>query len=331
MSSQQCLKVVFAGTPAFASTSLAALLASRHEVVGVYTQPDRPAGRGRKLKPSPVKTLALEHQLPVRQPARLGAHAVDSLRALGADVMVVAAYGLLLPPAVLELPTAGCINVHASLLPRWRGAAPIQQAILAGDTDTGVSIMQMDAGLDTGDVLLTRTIPIADDTAAGVHDRLAELGAAALLEVLDQIGTDRLTASPQDEALATYAPRLHKHEAWLDWNHSAVELWRKVRAFDPWPVACTLLHEERMRVWSATPIDATADAAPGVVVADSRTGIDVATRDGLLRITRLQLPGARPVSAADLINARGTLRGTQLGATATPTGTDKDDPGAAQV
>ncbi len=248
------LRVVFAGTPDFAASSLAAVLDSEHEVVAVYTQPDRPAGRGRKLTPSPVKQLAQGHGLPVYQPASLkDADAQAELAALNADVMVVVAYGLLLPQAVLDTPRLGCINVHASLLPRWRGAAPIQRAIEAGDSASGVTIMQMDAGLDTGAMLYEVRTPITSRTTGGdLHDRLAIQGANALVNVLDQLDSDSLEATPQPEEGVTYAAKLSKAEAELDFTQSAEQLARKIRAFNPWPVAWCTLGNDRLRLLMAS-------------------------------------------------------------------------------
>ncbi len=302
------LRVIYAGTPDFAVPALQALLDSRHEVVAVYTQPDRPAGRGRKLKAGPVKALAVDHGVPVEQPASLkDAQAQSALAAYRADVMVVAAYGLLLPQAVLDTPRLGCINIHASLLPRWRGAAPIQRAILAGDAQSGVTIMQMDAGLDTGAMLLKRACPIeAADSAQDLHDRLAQMGAGALLEVLEGLGAG-IHGEAQDASQAVYAPKLQKSEAELDWSEGARQLVRQVHAFNPWPVAQTRFQGEPLRIWDAEAVDVPVTADPGQVLTESAAGIDVATGQGILRITRLQLPGGRPLSVREFLNARSLL------------------------
>ncbi len=312
------LKIIFAGTPEFAAVALNALLEEgRHEIRAVYTQPDRPAGRGRKLRASPVKEMALAHGLPLRQPSTLKEPEQQrSLRELGVDLMVVVAYGLLLPPPVLDAPRLGCINIHASLLPRWRGAAPIQRAILAGDRETGVSIMQMDEGLDTGPVLHRVVTPIhPGDTAGTLHDRLASLGAQALLDTLDRIMEGSARPVPQEEAAATYAPKIEKQEAVLDWNASAEELDRRVRAFNPWPVAQTTWKGKVLRIWQAEPLAEMPDAPAGTVVRAGKEGIDVATGNGMLRITRLQGAGGKPLDAAAFLNGHPALRhsGTVLG------------------
>jgi methionyl-tRNA formyltransferase len=308
------LRIVYAGTPEFAVPALKALIESRHEVAAVYTQPDRPAGRGRKLTPGRVKRVALEHGIAVEQPERLKpADVQERLRGYAPDVMVVAAYGLILPKAVLEIPVHGCLNIHASLLPRWRGAAPIQRAILAGDAETGVTLMQMAPGLDTGDILMKARTPIgATDTAQALHDRLAEQGAELLIQGLDALTRGRLRPEPQDESLATYAGKLSKAEAQLDWFLAAATLDRQVRAFNPWPVAFTHLDDEPLRIWQARPEASPVTAPPGTVVAEGPEGIDVATGDGLLRLTRVQFPGGRPLGAREVLNSR-SLLGKRLG------------------
>lgn len=317
--------LVFAGTPEFAATVLAALLASPHRVLAVYTQPDRPAGRGRRTTASPVKRLAMAQDLPVEQPRSLaGGDARRVLAGYEADAMIVAAYGLLLPPAILETPRLGCINVHASLLPRWRGAAPVQHAILAGDRETGISIMQMDAGLDTGPVLMRAACPIRDDDTAGdLQDRLAELGAATLVEALAGLATGALHPEPQDESLATHAGRIAKADGLMDWTLPAVELARRVRAFNPWPVAYTLLPAtggkgpgERLRIWTAEALAEDDGAPPGTVLASGTRGIHVATGRGTLRILTLQATGKRVMDSRDYLNARALAPGTVLGAAA---------------
>lgn len=306
------LKVIFAGTPEFAAVALKALLGSRHQVIAAYTQPDRPAGRGRKLTASPVKQLAQEHNIPVYQPERLrGEEEQQQLRDLGADIMVVVAYGLILPKAVLDTPRLGCINIHASLLPRWRGAAPIQRAILAGDEQSGVTIMQMDVGLDTGDMLVIEPTPISrSDTAATLHDRLAEIGARTVITALEQLQNGAAKPVAQDESQACYAHKLSKEEAQLDWSRPAIELERQVRAFNPWPVAQSNYEGEVVRVWQARALDGASsnDAAPGNIIAATKEGIAVATGAGVLRLEQVQLPGGRPLAAVDLLNARKSLK-----------------------
>ena len=298
------MNIVFAGTPEFALPCLDAIAASSHRLTGVLTQPDRPAGRGRKLAASPVKQRALELGVPVQQPLSLKkADAFDALAALEPDLMVVVAYGLLLPKKVLALPRYGCINVHASLLPRWRGAAPIARAILAGDSETGVTLMQMDAGLDTGAMLARRAVAIDSDTTAGdLHDQLAALGAAELSTLLGRI-EQGVSGEPQDDAQACYAHRLDKGEAAIDWRQRADEIARAVRAFVPWPVAHARLDGQPVRFWRATTASG-ASAEPGTVVAASAKGIDIATGAGTLRVTELQLPGKKRMDAAAAVNGR---------------------------
>jgi methionyl-tRNA formyltransferase len=298
------LRLVFAGTPEFAAEHLKALLGSRHQVIAVYTQPDRPAGRGQKLMPSPVKQLAVEHGIPVLQPPTLRDPAAqDELKALGADLMVVVAYGLILPQVVLDTPRLGCINSHASLLPRWRGAAPIQRAVQAGDTESGVTVMQMEAGLDTGPMLFKVTTPIsAQDTGGSLHDRLAQMGPEAVLEAIEGLAAGTLKGEVQDDAQANYAHKLNKDEARLDWSRPAVELERLVRAFNPWPICHSTLDGEPLKVLAAALGDG--KGQPGQILAASKDGLTVACGDGALRLTRLQLPGGKPLNFADLFNSR---------------------------
>ncbi len=302
----ESLRIIFAGTPDFAARHLDALFASEHQVVGVFTQPDRPAGRGKKLMPSPVKALAQEKGIPVFQPASLRPEENQQLVAnLNADVMVVVAYGLILPKAVLAMPRLGCINVHGSLLPRWRGAAPIQRALWAGDAETGVTIMQMDVGLDTGDMLYKLACPItAQDTSATLYDRLAELGPEGLLATLTQLASNQARAEKQDEAQATYAEKLSKEEARLDWSLSAAQLERCIRAFTPWPVSYFTVGEQPVKVWQASVIDAPVGAEPGTILEASKQGIQIATADGVLNLEILQPAGKKPMAARDLLNSR---------------------------
>ncbi len=317
------MNVIFAGTPPFAATALQAILDAGHQVVAVYTQPDRPAGRGQKLTASAVKTLALAHGLPVQQPLHFkaatpeGETARAQLQALcqhhAATVMVVAAYGLILPQAVLDMPTHGCLNIHASLLPRWRGAAPIQRAILGGDDQTGITIMQMARGLDTGDLLHTLVTPIeADDTAITLHDRLAHLGAQAILEVLKDVPQHQAQARAQDDAHSTYAHKLEKSAGRIDWWRPASHIDRQIRALTGWPVAFTALADDpalTLRVWSARlGVQATAqstNAAPGTVVGIDRQGVQVQCGDGhTLHLTGLQWPGGKALNAVQILQAQ---------------------------
>ncbi|WP_164146894.1 methionyl-tRNA formyltransferase [Stenotrophomonas maltophilia] len=304
------MRIVFAGTPEFAVSSLRAA-ARHHEVVAVYTQPDRPAGRGRGLAPSPVKLEAVARGIPVYQPESLkDAAAQQQLRDLQPDLMVVVAYGLILPKAVLAIPTHGCWNVHASLLPRWRGAAPIQRAIQAGDAKTGVCLMQMEAGLDTGPVLLHQELPIAaTDTGGQLHDKLAELGAQVLSDGLGLLRAGiKPIARPQPEQGVTYAHKLDKAEARLDWAQDAGALARTVLAFNPWPIAEATLAGERVRIHGAVALEADHGQAPGTVLAAGRDGIDIACGQGALRLRVLQREGGKAITAADYLNARRDLR-----------------------
>ncbi len=298
------LRIVFAGTPEFAAAHLQALLQAGLNVVAVYSQPDRPAGRGHKLTPSAVKQLALQHDLPVYQPQTLRTpEAQTELAALQPDLLVVVAYGLILPQAVLDIPRLGCINSHASLLPRWRGAAPIQRAIEAGDAETGVTVMRMEAGLDTGPMLLKSRTPIsAGDTGGSLHDRLAGLGPQAVLEAIDGLAAGTLQGEVQDDSLATYAHKLDKTDARIDWSRPAHELANMIRAFNPWPLAHARWQEQPLKVWAAE-VEA-GRGQPGEILDCSKQGLLVACGEQALRLTRLQLPGGKPLAFADLYNAR---------------------------
>ncbi|MFP9469616.1 methionyl-tRNA formyltransferase [Pectobacterium brasiliense] len=300
------LRIIFAGTPDFAARHLDALLSSGHEVVGVFTQPDRPAGRGNKLTPSPVKILAEQHNIPVFQPKSLRPEENQAMvQALNADVMVVVAYGLILPQPVLSMPRLGCINVHGSLLPLWRGAAPIQRALWAGDRETGVTIMQMDVGLDTGAMLHKISCPILpQDTSATLYDKLAELGPRGLLETLEQLADGSAVAETQNDALATYAEKLSKEEARLNWQLSAEQLERCIRAFNPWPVSYFIVDEQPVKVWKAEVIAKAHGSEPGTILQADKQGIQVATADGILNIQELQPAGKKVMAAQDLLNSR---------------------------
>ncbi|MEN0582099.1 methionyl-tRNA formyltransferase [Phytobacter palmae] len=300
------LRIIFAGTPDFAARHLDALLSSDHEIVGVFTQPDRPAGRGKKLMPSPVKVLAEEKGIPVFQPVSLRPQGNQQLVAdLQADVMVVVAYGLILPKAVLEMPRLGCLNVHGSLLPRWRGAAPIQRSLWAGDTETGVTIMQMDVGLDTGDMLYKLSCPItAEDTSATLYDKLAQLGPQGLLVTLTQIANGTATPTVQDETQVTYAEKLSKEEALLDWSLPAVQLERCIRAFNPWPMSYFVIDDQPVKVWKASVINTQAKAEPGTIIEANKQGIQIATAEGILNLESLQPAGKKAMNTQDLLNSR---------------------------
>ncbi|UVL61707.1 methionyl-tRNA formyltransferase [Pseudomonas sp. B21-032] len=298
------MRIVFAGTPEFAAEHLKALIASPYEVVAVYTQPDRPAGRGQKLMPSAVKQLAVDNAIAVLQPATLrNAEAQAELAALKPDLMVVVAYGLILPQAVLDIPRLGCINSHASLLPRWRGAAPIQRAVEAGDSESGVTVMRMEAGLDTGPMLLKVSTPIStSDTGGSLHDRLAEMGPPAVLEAVAGLAAGTLQGEVQDDSLATYAHKLNKDEARLDWSRPAVELERLIRAFNPWPICHSTLNGEALKVLGANL--STGSGNPGEILSASKDGLIVACGEQALCLTHLQLPGGKALNFSDLFNSR---------------------------
>ncbi|WP_261903346.1 methionyl-tRNA formyltransferase [Vibrio fortis] len=312
----QSLRIVFAGTPDFAARHLAALLSSEHEVIAVYTQPDRPAGRGKKLTASPVKNIALEHDIPVYQPENFKSdEAKQELADLNADIMVVVAYGLLLPQVVLDTPRLGCINVHGSILPRWRGAAPIQRSIWAGDAETGVTIMQMDIGLDTGDMLSIATLPIeATDTSASMYEKLAGLGPDALVECLADIAAGKAVAEKQDDELANYAKKLSKEEARINWSDDAAHIERCVRAFNPWPMSHFEAAENSIKVWQSRVAEQTTDKPAGTILQADKTGIYVATGQGVLVLEQLQVPGKKAMSVQDILNSRASWFevGTQL-------------------
>ena len=300
-------RIIFAGTPQFSVPSLLAILNAQHNVCAVYTQPDRKAGRGRKLQSSPVKIVALEHGIDVYQPPTLKNDTVQmQLKELQADLMVVVAYGLILPKIVLETPKLGCINIHASLLPRWRGAAPIQRALLAGDNTTGITLMQMDVGLDTGGMIKTASCEIlADDNGQTLHDRLSAMGAKLLSDVIDEIGN--LPVVSQNDDQATYANKLEKIEATLDWNESAILLERKIRAFNPWPIAQVELFGQTLRIWEAKVISSSSSEPIGSIIRCQRDGIDIVTSDGILRLLKIQRAGKKPMPVSDFLNANPEL------------------------
>lgn len=304
------LNIIFAGTPDFAAQHLAALIKSQHNVIAVYCPPDKPAGRGKKLTACATKILALEHNIPVEQPENFKSDADQTtLASYQADVMVVVAYGLLLPPVILETPRLGCINVHGSILPKWRGAAPIQRSLEAGDAETGVTIMQMDKGLDTGDMILTSTCEITPkDTSASLYEKLAKLGPIALLDTLTLMASGDYPRQPQNDELATHAAKLDKAEAELDWQLPASILDRKVRAYIPWPVAQFTFNEDnkqhRIRVWQASAIDVKHEHPPGNIISADKQGIVVATINGALRLEVIQLPGKKALAVADILNGK---------------------------
>lgn len=302
------LRIIFAGTPQFAVPTLQALINSKHQVIAVYTQPDRPAGRGQKLLASPVKQLAQEKNINVYQPLSLRDQAAQNeLKQLNADLMVVVAYGLILPKAVLEIPRLGCINVHASLLPRWRGAAPIQRSILAGDTETGITIMQMDEGLDTGDMLKKVSCPINNGNSAELHQHLATLGAEALISVLTEIENNSIQRIPQNHQDATYAAKITKTEAQINWLDSAEQIARQIRAFNPWPIAYTEYEKIILRIWDVEVIYKDSHLAPGTIVNITKSGIDVVTGNGILRMTKIQLPNGRPLTITEFLNGHAQM------------------------
>ena len=311
----QPLRIIFAGTPDFAARHLQALINSEHEIVGVYSQPDRPAGRGKKLKASEVKALALENDLPVFQPQSLkNDEALAELTALNADIMIVVAYGLILPKAILNAPRLGCLNVHGSILPRWRGAAPIQRAIWAGDEETGVTIMQMDEGLDTGDMLHISRCPISDtETSASLYNKLAELGPTALIDTVNKLANGDITPEPQNDELANYAKKLSKEEANIDWSMSAVQIERNVRSFNPWPVCFTQMGEQTVKIYQAKVVDQS--GKPGEILTSDKNGVVVACGEHALSITQLQPQGKKPMAISDFLNGRSdwVSPGTLLG------------------
>ncbi|MDU0112203.1 methionyl-tRNA formyltransferase [Psychrosphaera aquimarina] len=303
--SDKKLNIIFAGTPEFAAKHLEHLIANNYNIIACYTQPDRPAGRGKKLQPSAVKKIALEHNIPVCQPQSLKTdEALDELSAWNADLMIVVAYGLLLPKAALDAPKYGCINVHGSLLPKWRGAAPIQRSVLTGDAETGVTIMQMDVGLDTGDMLLVEKCDITDqDTSSSIYEKLQLIGPNALTKTVDQIEAGTTTPVKQDDALATYAHKLTKQEALIDWTFPAIEVERAIRGYQPWPVAYTNLSGNTVKVLQAE-IVTFSDKPAGEIISADKTGITVATASGAIKITQLQPQGKKPMSVTDFINGR---------------------------
>lgn len=301
------LKIIFAGTSDFAKVSLENLVKEKFNIVAVYTQPDKPAGRGQHLRASPVKDFAIQQSIPVYQPTTLrDPDAQQILRDLKPDLMIVAAYGLLLPKAVLTIPRLGCINIHGSLLPRWRGAAPIQRAILAGDPVTGITIMQMDEGLDTGDILLKSSCEIAiDETSETLFKRLAEMGAVLIVNALHEIEKESLFPTPQDPTLTCHAPKLSKAEALIHWQNSAVEIDRAIRAFNPWPVAHSCLDGELVRIWKALPFgESPKNIAPGTITSLTHDAVNVATGNGLLAVTRLQFAGGKPLEVSAILHAK---------------------------
>jgi methionyl-tRNA formyltransferase len=309
------IRTVFMGTPEFALPTLEGLFAFGLPVIGVYTQPDRPSGRGKQLTPSPVKRLAMDHGLPVCQPLKLRLpEVVEELRALAPDLIVVVAFGQILPKSVLDIPQYGCINVHASLLPKYRGAAPINKAILDGETETGVTTMVMDVGLDTGDMLVKRATPIGpEETAGNLHDRLAILGREAMNETLERLCAGTLVREKQDDALSCYAPMLKKEDGRLDWTRPAAALHNQVRGLDPWPGAYTMLHGEPLKLARTRPLDETHNSAPGTVLGADAVGVRIACGSGVLSVGELQLPGRKRLPAADFLRGCPLPAGTVVG------------------
>jgi methionyl-tRNA formyltransferase len=303
------LRIIYAGTPEFAVPALEALIASEHEVVAVYTQPDRPSGRGRKIKFTPVKQVALDANIPVEQVESFKTdEALETLRSYRADLIVVAAYSLLLPQSVLDIPALGCLNIHGSLLPRWRGAAPIHRAIQAGDIETGVTIMQMALGLDTGDMLYKISCPIsATDTGETIHDQLATDGATALMKTLDLLVAGKLEPEVQDDSLSCYAHKFDSKVGEIDWTKSALEIDRMIRAYNPWPAAFTTKNGRNIKFFMSSAIESSAEGQIGEVVAESKQGIEIITGDGSVLITRLQLPNAKKLDVSDFINGKSLL------------------------
>lgn len=302
------LNIIFAGTPDFAAVSLQSLIASRHNVIAVYTQPDRPAGRGQKVQASAVKKIAQKEKIPIFQPKKLGADEIAQYSNLNSDVMVVSAYGLLLPKELLTIPKYGCINIHASLLPKWRGAAPIQRAIIAGDKQTGITIMQITEELDAGPILLQSKCDIhPSDTGKKLHDRLANLSSQEIIYALDCLQRNELVSKEQDAAQATYAKKLTKKEANINWQESAIEIERKIRAYNTWPVAYSYFQGQRVRIWEAKPSEMQCNKIPGTVISATNEGVEVCTGKGVLSLTLLQLSGGKIISAQDFKNAHETV------------------------
>lgn len=306
------MRVIFAGTPEFSVPSLEALISAGHDIVAVYTQPDRQAGRGRKTRPSPVKLCAQKHAIKIEQPVTMK-DAAAKMKAFTADVMVVVAYGIILPPEILQIPKYGCLNIHASLLPRWRGAAPIHRAIEAGDTESGITIMQMDAGLDTGDILATYPVSILpSDTAETLHDKLASTGASAISDVLASLDSYQQSANPQQAELASYARKISRAESSINWNENCKLIQRRIRAFNPWPGSETWYKEIKLRIWQSECENETHQYEPGVIISADKSAIRVACREGILRILVLQRPGGKALGVADFLNGMKLDAGTRL-------------------